>query len=311
MRALPHIDRARQNPAADVPATRPGVCAASRPVGGRWTERLCQSCHTQADCTGCHDTTQGLEHRAAKTRSRGAHAAARGADFDARHALEAQAEPARCVRCHEPQTCESCHRERGVSGNQIGAQQSASAGLGRKIQHRLQQLSWARGAPRHLAVRWLPRSGPRHQLHSLPQGRRVWRQSASQRLAEHAKSPRQHVSVLAMVEPRLTRRLAAVSARALGLVTLVGAAALALGPSCLERRADRADEADAARCATCHGDPTRKGDYLRRAAPPRDLLACHGRRVSRSGRACHSSQRQQRRTWLAQVQRVPYRAHAQ
>lgn len=83
-------------------------------------KQLCQSCHTQADCNGCHDTSQGLslERRrpedVARTR-------VHGGGFETRHALEAQAEPTRCVRCHEPQTCESCHRERGVSGNQIGA----------------------------------------------------------------------------------------------------------------------------------------------------------------------------------------------
>jgi hypothetical protein len=83
-------------------------------------QRLCQSCHTQADCNGCHDTTQGLsiEHRRPEAIER---TLVHGGGFLTRHALEAQAQPARCVRCHEPQTCESCHRERGVSGNQFGA----------------------------------------------------------------------------------------------------------------------------------------------------------------------------------------------
>jgi len=43
-----------------------------------------------------------------------------------------------------------------------------------------------------------------------------------------------------------------------------------LGPSCLDRR-DVVDDSNETRCAVCHGDPQRAGDYLRRSAPPRDL----------------------------------------
>ncbi len=55
--------------------------------------------------------------------------------------------------------------------------------------------------------------------------------------------------------------------------SVLGAAAMGtLAPSCLERR-DEPDASDAdRRCASCHGDPAREGDYLVRAAPPRDLL---------------------------------------
>jgi Cytochrome c7 and related cytochrome c len=83
-------------------------------------KQLCQSCHTQADCSSCHDTTQELsiERRRPENITR---TLVHGGDFETRHALEAKAQPTRCVRCHEPQTCESCHRERGVSGNQIAA----------------------------------------------------------------------------------------------------------------------------------------------------------------------------------------------
>lgn len=60
----------------------------------------------------------------------------------------------------------------------------------------------------------------------------------------------------------------------LGLA-LAAAALTALGaPSCLQRRDDASSadaDAEAARCASCHGDPQRSGDYLARAAPPRDL----------------------------------------
>lgn len=55
------------------------------------------------------------------------------------------------------------------------------------------------------------------------------------------------------------------------LSALVAAVSFVLGPSCLERRDDQPDNSSETRCAVCHGDPTRPGDYLRRSAPPRDL----------------------------------------
>ncbi len=84
-------------------------------------KQLCQSCHAQADCDGCHDVSQGLsiEQRRPEAIERGfVH---RG-DFLVRHSMEAQVDPARCLSCHEPATCDGCHVERGVSGNGIGGQ---------------------------------------------------------------------------------------------------------------------------------------------------------------------------------------------
>jgi predicted CxxxxCH...CXXCH cytochrome family protein len=52
--------------------------------------------------------------------------------------------------------------------------------------------------------------------------------------------------------------------------SLVFAATSALfGSSCLDRR-DTFTSSEVTRCATCHGDPSRSGDYLQRAAPPHD-----------------------------------------
>jgi len=76
--------------------------------------KLCQSCHTQKQCNDCHDTTQDLtveRRQPEKVDSTPVH----GGDFIVRHAIEAQAEPARCARCHAPETCDSCHLQRGVS----------------------------------------------------------------------------------------------------------------------------------------------------------------------------------------------------
>ncbi len=58
----------------------------------------------------------------------------------------------------------------------------------------------------------------------------------------------------------------------LGAVML-GAALLALAsPGCLERRDEPPSDPNVTRCTSCHGDPDRPGDYLARAAPPKDLL---------------------------------------
>jgi hypothetical protein len=81
--------------------------------------RLCGSCHTEAECNECHDASQVLTHerrRPEKVDTTTVH----GGGFLVRHALEASSEPSRCVRCHAPETCDSCHRERGVSGTRIG-----------------------------------------------------------------------------------------------------------------------------------------------------------------------------------------------
>jgi predicted CxxxxCH...CXXCH cytochrome family protein len=57
----------------------------------------------------------------------------------------------------------------------------------------------------------------------------------------------------------------------LGLAIL-GAVVAALGaPACLDRRTEPVTDPDVARCTSCHGDPHRSGDYIRRAAPPIDI----------------------------------------
>jgi hypothetical protein len=76
----------------------------------------CQSCHTESDCNACHDASQTLSierRRPEKIEKRLVH---RG-DFMVRHAIEAQSQSARCVRCHTVDTCDACHVARGVSGN--------------------------------------------------------------------------------------------------------------------------------------------------------------------------------------------------
>jgi predicted CxxxxCH...CXXCH cytochrome family protein len=71
-----------------------------------------------------------------------------------------------------------------------------------------------------------------------------------------------------MGERAATRRGRALS---VGLAAAIGAALIAPEPGCLERRDEAGVPADEGRCASCHGDASRKGDFLQRAAPPRDL----------------------------------------
>jgi predicted CxxxxCH...CXXCH cytochrome family protein len=53
---------------------------------------------------------------------------------------------------------------------------------------------------------------------------------------------------------------------------IASALGLALVQSCLERQDDEPTRADETRCASCHGDPRAPGDFLQKAAPPRDLM---------------------------------------
>jgi predicted CxxxxCH...CXXCH cytochrome family protein len=58
----------------------------------------------------------------------------------------------------------------------------------------------------------------------------------------------------------------------LGFVVLGALVSALLVPGCLERRDEPKSNAELTRCTSCHGDANRPGDYLRRAAPPKDLM---------------------------------------
>ena len=77
-------------------------------------KRLCQACHAQADCDSCHDATQDLTVERRRPEAVARNFVHRG-DFMTTHPLEAQSQPARCLRCHTTETCDSCHLARGVS----------------------------------------------------------------------------------------------------------------------------------------------------------------------------------------------------
>jgi predicted CxxxxCH...CXXCH cytochrome family protein len=75
-----------------------------------------------------------------------------------------------------------------------------------------------------------------------------------------------------MADARYLRPAGRAEATRVLVFSVVGAVlAAALTPSCLESRGTPPKESEAQRCASCHGDATRPGDYLLRAAPPSDL----------------------------------------
>ncbi len=80
----------------------------------------CAQCHTTESCDDCHDVSQGLtiEARKAENVDRDF---IHPADFITRHAMEASAQPARCLSCHRTETCDSCHQARGISAGRLNA----------------------------------------------------------------------------------------------------------------------------------------------------------------------------------------------
>jgi hypothetical protein len=82
--------------------------------------KVCSQCHAQSQCTNCHDSTQTIpiEVREPDAVNR---SFVHRADFVGRHSIEARQNPARCLRCHDVQSCDGCHVDRGVSANRIGA----------------------------------------------------------------------------------------------------------------------------------------------------------------------------------------------
>ncbi|MFO0725373.1 MAG: cytochrome c3 family protein [Myxococcota bacterium] len=76
----------------------------------------CQTCHGDRFCLGCHGVS--VPFLPAKGRfdevELGKNMLHR-AGFRARHALEARAAPGTCTVCHNPQSCNECHRGAGIT----------------------------------------------------------------------------------------------------------------------------------------------------------------------------------------------------
>jgi hypothetical protein len=82
-------------------------------------ELACQTCHEQTECVDCHDASQNLSIERRRPDAVERSFVHRG-DFLSRHAIEASSDPRRCVTCHEPESCDACHAQRGVSASAEG-----------------------------------------------------------------------------------------------------------------------------------------------------------------------------------------------
>jgi hypothetical protein len=82
--------------------------------------KVCNQCHAQAYCADCHDTRQPLPVEVRRPDAIQSGAVHRG-DFVTRHAIEASSQPATCLRCHAPSSCDSCHVARGISPGAKGS----------------------------------------------------------------------------------------------------------------------------------------------------------------------------------------------
>jgi len=83
-------------------------------------EGVCATCHAESDCVRCHSQGQPIGLKTLLPESIDRNLIHRG-DFVARHAIEARSQAGQCARCHTPSFCDSCHLERGVSGQRRGA----------------------------------------------------------------------------------------------------------------------------------------------------------------------------------------------
>ncbi len=93
----------------------------------RTSPETCAQCHQSAFCADCHARTAATPVEL-KLPERVDRRLVHRNDFLGRHALEAQADPALCQRCHGPASCERCHRQAGVSPASAGPRASHPPG---------------------------------------------------------------------------------------------------------------------------------------------------------------------------------------
>ena len=77
---------------------------------------LCETCHTQSQCAGCHGVNVPLlpqRRDFANPTLSGLHRAG----FRSRHAREAAADRGLCITCHSESTCQRCHAEQGLAAD--------------------------------------------------------------------------------------------------------------------------------------------------------------------------------------------------
>jgi hypothetical protein len=111
-----HTSLSRYTPEALSLVRHPPGFARRHSVEARADERLCSQCHEPSYCVRCHTAGHGPPLAGVEPMRAWREFIHRG-DFIARHGSEARLDQASCVRCHAVDTCDTCHRGRGVGGS--------------------------------------------------------------------------------------------------------------------------------------------------------------------------------------------------
>ncbi|MBM4387508.1 MAG: cytochrome c3 family protein [Deltaproteobacteria bacterium] len=75
---------------------------------------VCAHCHQDNFCSDCHNKFAPMLPETKFSEKVGLELIHRG-DFVTRHYIEAALDPAKCYKCHNQETCSSCHEKSGVS----------------------------------------------------------------------------------------------------------------------------------------------------------------------------------------------------
>ena len=136
----------------------------------------CAACHEQTFCADCHspttvpgkpsfvypeDVKRDIIHRG---------------DYQSRHMVDVEANPASCRKCHGSNFCLTCHEQQNLMqppGSLTPPRNPHPHRLGHRQDQR--QLPRRRGAAEHRHLRRLPRPGRGLALRHLPPGRRLRR----------------------------------------------------------------------------------------------------------------------------------------
>ena len=73
----------------------------------------CAQCHDQTSCTSCHSPQTAAALPAKLFPEEVGRAFIHRGDYVSRHSVEANANPASCLRCHGNEYCQTCHRLQG------------------------------------------------------------------------------------------------------------------------------------------------------------------------------------------------------
>jgi len=87
----------------------------------RGDEAVCNHCHRQSDCADCHSRLN-VQTPVSRQSERVDRDLVHRGDFVTRHAIEASADPNRCLKCHTTAQCTGCHTTRGVGAAAPNAQ---------------------------------------------------------------------------------------------------------------------------------------------------------------------------------------------